>query len=272
MGTVSDDGQQDSRYAAEASQPAQGGLDQIRREHCRSLRGRDAQFGSATDEVERVLAIQKNYYAVLKVKKDTPSPEVRQNYFKLSRLVHPDKCSHAQAKDASAAVNQAYDTLSSTVKKTLYDQYVDDAGDLDAPAGMSYAEWESQRGEVQIPKWMEKILRIPGGGICLLLILLPLTLLLLLVFFVAFLLCLPVRLALQLCCGAKLQPPPGHHPPATADDEDVDENDRDVVIDIPPETAAPTQETTAGGAAKEAQKGSSGAGHKAGDYHPPSPV
>ena len=55
-------------------------------------------------------------------------------------------------------------------------RYVDDAGDLDAPAGMSYAEWEAQRSEVQIPKWMEKILRIPGGAFCLLLILLPLTL------------------------------------------------------------------------------------------------
>ena len=55
-------------------------------------------------------------------------------------------------------------------------RYVDDAGGLDAPAGMSYAEWEAQRSEVQIPKWMEKILRIPGGAFCLLLILLPLTL------------------------------------------------------------------------------------------------
>ena len=53
---------------------------------------------------------------------------------------------------------------------------MDDAGDLDAPAGMSYADWESQRGEVQIPRWMEKSLRIPGGAFCLLLILLPFTL------------------------------------------------------------------------------------------------
>jgi hypothetical protein len=53
---------------------------------------------------------------------------------------------------------------------------VDDAGDLDAPAGMSYADWEAQRAEVQIPKWMESILRIPGGAFCLLIILLPFTL------------------------------------------------------------------------------------------------
>lgn len=38
------------------------------------------------------------------------------------RLVHPDKCSHPQAKDASAVLNQAYDTLSNSVKKSLYDR------------------------------------------------------------------------------------------------------------------------------------------------------
>ena len=41
---------------------------------------------------------------------------------------------------------------------------------------MSYADWEAQRAEVQIPKWMESILRIPGGAFCLLIILLPFTL------------------------------------------------------------------------------------------------
>ena len=62
------------------------------------------------------------------------------------------------------------------IMRCLPGRYVDDAGDLDAPAGMSYADWEAQRSEVQIPKWMEKILRIPGGAFCLLLILLPFTL------------------------------------------------------------------------------------------------
>jgi hypothetical protein len=61
-------------------------------------------------------------------------------------------------------------------KGACHFRYVDDAGDLDAPAGMSYADWEAQRAEVQIPKWMESILRIPGGAFCLLLILLPFTL------------------------------------------------------------------------------------------------
>ena len=54
---------------------------------------------------------------------------------------------------------------------------MDDAGDLDAPDGVSYADWEAQQAvNVQIPAWMEAVLRIPGGGICLLIILLPVTL------------------------------------------------------------------------------------------------
>ena len=75
--------------------------------------------------------------------------------------------------------------------------YVDDAGDLDAPAGMSYADWEAQRGEVQIPRWMEKILRIPGGAFCLLLILLPFTLVRLrLLFTLSFARCLALSMLL----------------------------------------------------------------------------
>lgn len=59
----------------------------------------------------------------------------------------------------------------------ILSRYVDDAGDLDAPDGVSYADWEAQQAvNVQVPAWMEAVLRVPGGGICLLLILLPVTL------------------------------------------------------------------------------------------------
>lgn len=60
----------------------------------------------------------------LQVRKDTPSNEVRANYYRVSRLVHPDKCAHPHAAAAAAAVNQAYDTLSNPVKKVLYDRFV----------------------------------------------------------------------------------------------------------------------------------------------------
>lgn len=60
--------------------------------------------------------------------------------------------------------------------------------------------------------------------------------LLLLVCIVAFLLCLPVRLVLSLCCGVKLQPPGQGRTPGAANEDDFDENDRDVVINMQEES------------------------------------
>lgn len=57
--------------------------------------------------------------------------------------------------------------------------------------------------------------------------------------FVVFLLCLPVRLVLSLCCGVRLQTP-GVRPPGATENADKDE-DPEVVINMPPETAAPDQ-------------------------------
>lgn len=57
--------------------------------------------------------------------------------------------------------------------------------------------------QVEIPKWVERILRIPGGGVCLLICLIPLGVLLLLLTLVIYLLCLPVRLTCRFCCGVK---------------------------------------------------------------------
>lgn len=178
-----------------------------------SMTGKQAHFGTADEEVERILRFQKNYYYVLKAKKDTPSSDIKANYYKLCRLIHPDKCQHAQAKDATAAVNQAYDTLTSAVKKTAYDMYVDDIN-VDAPEGMSYAEWEASNmaAQVKVPKWMETVLRIPGAGFILALILLPLTLVVVLVVLVLVLalqiICCPVRCL----CGVPA-------PPAGAEDD-----------------------------------------------------
>ena len=51
-------------------------------------------------------------------------------------------------------------SFSNPVKKKLYDAY---ATNTSKPDNMSYAEWESR--QVEIPKWLERILRIPGGGL-----------------------------------------------------------------------------------------------------------
>ena len=42
----------------------------------------------------------------MQVQKDTPQNEVRMNYMRLSRMVHPDKSSNPRAGDAAAILNQ----------------------------------------------------------------------------------------------------------------------------------------------------------------------
>jgi len=74
---------------------------------------------------------------------------------------------------------------------------------VDAPEGMSYAEWEAKQADVKIPKWVEKILRMPGGKflmliislLIILLILLPLIIIGVVLALVLFILCLPCNLA-----------------------------------------------------------------------------
>eukprot|EP00887_Chlorella_sp_A99_P003860 scaffold11.g3860.t1 len=97
-----------------------------------------------------------------------------------------------------------------------YDAYATDV-DIDAPEGVSYAEWEAQQHmrPVKLPAWLERFLRLPGAGILVLLILFPLTLVLIVLLFALWLICLPFNILLS-CCGIRPPPPPegGAHPQA----------------------------------------------------------
>ena len=100
----------------------------------------------------------------MQVLKDSDASVVRINYLKLSRMVHPDKCSLPQAADASAVLNQAKDTLDNPLKKRLYDAYVSDVTEAAGAAGaagapdMTYAEWEAAQAtqQVKIPVSTER--------------------------------------------------------------------------------------------------------------------
>ncbi len=56
--------------------------------------------------------------------------------------------------------------------------------------------------------------------------------LLVLLCLVLFIICLPVRLVLGLCCGVKLQPPQRERP---EDGSDPDRDEDPVIINIPPD-------------------------------------
>lgn len=50
---------------------------------------------------------QTDAYAIMGVKPDAKASEVKKRYWRLSLLIHPDKCDHPRANDAFNAVNKA---------------------------------------------------------------------------------------------------------------------------------------------------------------------
>ena len=70
------------------------------------------------NEVTRVIwAFKINPYEQLNLRFDAADDEVRRQYRKLSLLVHPDKCSHPQAREAfeSASMCEVSHIVSSVV-------------------------------------------------------------------------------------------------------------------------------------------------------------
>jgi hypothetical protein len=150
---------------------------------------------------------------VLQVTANSDESEIKYNYLRLSRMVHPDKCSHPDAGLASATLNQAKDTLMNPLKKRLYDAYIDDLAKGHNADGnsndMTYAEWEAKAAAnpVRIPAWLEKLLRIKVVGqivaLILLILFIPLVILILLIGVVLWLICIPFNVLFRCCCPDK---------------------------------------------------------------------
>ncbi|KAK9122429.1 hypothetical protein Syun_020046 [Stephania yunnanensis] len=76
------------------------------------------------DEITRILGVEiENLYDVLGVNWKVSSDNVKKRYWKLSLMVHPDKCSHPQAHQAFVALNKAFkDIEDPDMRKALDDQ------------------------------------------------------------------------------------------------------------------------------------------------------
>jgi hypothetical protein len=174
-----------------------------------SMIGREATFGTAEEEVTRILNHKTNYYVVLKVTVQSDEADIKYNYLRLSRLVHPDKCSLEGAGEASAVLNQGKDTLMNPLKKRLYDAYLDDAAKGSGDGEKTYAEWEASNAlrPVQIPAWLQKILEIKVVGqivaLLLVILLIPILLIVVVLGFVMWLLCIPFNIVFRCCCPDK---------------------------------------------------------------------
>ncbi|KAK4535510.1 hypothetical protein CDCA_CDCA05G1535 [Cyanidium caldarium] len=151
----------------------------------------------ASTEIRRVLDESQNYYMVLHVTPVADNAEIKRNYRRLSLVLHPDRCNLPRAKEAFQEINLAHTTLTTPVKRKMYDLYLGDR--LRGAAGTeSYNEWEARMATgppVRVPAWLAFILRMPVIGmivaVLLVLLLIPLVLVMLVLMVLLALLCLP---------------------------------------------------------------------------------
>ncbi|XP_024542898.1 uncharacterized protein LOC112350633 [Selaginella moellendorffii] len=72
------------------------------------------------EEVTRILdPDMRDAYHILSVKPDATAEVIKKRYWKLSLLVHPDKCAHPHAQDAFTTINKAFQELQDPVKVEL---------------------------------------------------------------------------------------------------------------------------------------------------------
>ena len=66
---------------------------------------------------------KRDYYEVLGIEKNATETEIKKAYRKLSMKYHPDKNKDHDATDKFKEIQEAYDVLSDTTKRSQYDQY-----------------------------------------------------------------------------------------------------------------------------------------------------
>lgn len=69
----------------------------------------------------------KNYYDLLNVTKDSSLQDIKKNYYKLAKQLHPDKTNNNSIKNLEFInIQEAYDVLSDENKRKTYDMSIDD--------------------------------------------------------------------------------------------------------------------------------------------------
>ena len=65
---------------------------------------------------------EKNYYTILKVTPNATQDEIKQAYYRLSKLYHPDTNQSEKAHDYFTAISEAYNVLGSIPDRRKYDR------------------------------------------------------------------------------------------------------------------------------------------------------
>lgn len=105
------------------------------------------------EEVTRIIPLNANNpYDVLGLNRGASAESTKKRYWKLSLLVHPDKCSHPQAHQAFTILNQAFKDLQDPIKRAAIDDKIiikeaKEEFEADLKARREAAQWRRIRGE-----------------------------------------------------------------------------------------------------------------------------
>ena len=67
-----------------------------------------------------------DYYALLKIRRDATQDEVKRAYRRLARELHPDVNPDPETQERFKEITQAYEVLSDTDKRRMYDMKASD--------------------------------------------------------------------------------------------------------------------------------------------------
>ena len=126
--------------------------------------------GAVEAVLAAVLASPGDAYKALGVSRDATPSEVKKAYWRLSLLVHPDKCDHARSKDAFDAVNAARKALADAASRAALDERLADEtlmAEAAAEVGrrLKAAQWRKATGAAPLDGDAELLSgRVGGGG------------------------------------------------------------------------------------------------------------
>src|SRR6266550_8897974 len=90
---------------------------------------------------------ERNFYDILGVSRNASTEEIRKAYRKLARKYHPDiNPGNKEAENKFKELSVAYDVLSDSDKRKLYDEFGEAglAAGFDAEKARSYRQWQQE--------------------------------------------------------------------------------------------------------------------------------